>query len=72
MSDKERPFELRDQMAMAILQGIMAANKTFDWYTRYHRHNKDEDPSDYVFEQMVRMSYRLADVARKIRLSPFK
>lgn len=75
--DEEKPFDLRDRIAMEILNGVLSND---------HGKNRAEDIDRFLdnedtdwgkdtpkrVERLIRNCYRVADIVRKVRLSAFE
>lgn len=75
MSD-EKPFDLRDQFAMAAMQILLMqpSNEYKPVKAFTHPYNKETPISESDLEQMERIAlaaYKMADVMRKARLKAF-
>jgi len=76
MSD-DKPLDLRDKLAIEILNGILASDKGHDRAAdiiNYINHENDNWHQGAVerTEKIVRNCYKVADIIRKIRLSTFE
>lgn len=85
MSDEEKPLDLRDKLALEILNGLLAGDITFyppgSVKTRSVTHHiysycDSTDESDMKIakehsEKLIRMAYMMADMMRKVRLTAF-
>ena len=86
--DDERPFDLRDRIAIEVLNGIIANSKdnnettkdllfyiTYDCDTVGDDGKEAKRQKEYAakrFERLIRGCYRVADIMRKVRLSTFE
>lgn len=74
----DKPLELRDQLAINILNGILSREKDggdVSNIMEYILLEKDHKMRHYGVnsaEKMVRISYAIADVMRKVRLTAFE
>jgi hypothetical protein len=86
MSDEEeKPLDLRDKLALEILNGLLASDPTnyseasgSIWGTgAYIGHlyaskvPRDQQDAKDRAEQLIRTAYMMADVMRKVRLTAF-
>jgi hypothetical protein len=76
--DKDKPLELRDQLALSILNGMMSSGTGYiKWLIEHSSYNISEHPNyQDSFEKhsahLIRLAYYLADQMRKIRLTAFE
>jgi hypothetical protein len=76
--DNEKSMELRDQLALSILNGLLShSSKTEHSVESILNYllSKDEQLAKNGLipaEELVRISYALADIMRKIRMSAFE
>jgi hypothetical protein len=76
--DDEKPFELRDRIALEILNGIIgnsSKNNIAIQNLLFYINHPDRqvcDGSEKDFEQLIRSCYKVADIMRKVRLSTFE
>jgi hypothetical protein len=73
----EKPIELRDQIAISILNGVLSSNirKNSFEYAFEFLFVKDKSQKEHAhksIENIVRFSYGVADIVRKVRLSTFE
>ena len=77
MSDDEKPLDLRDKIAIEILGGMLANEKTSSMISEicsYHS-SKNLDDRNHAHkraENVVRAAYVMADIVRKVRLTAFE
>ena len=76
MSD-EKPIELRDQIAISILNGILSSNIKKDsiqdiFEFLFAKDKSQKEHANKQVENIVRISYGIADIVRKVRLSTFE
>lgn len=85
MSDEEKPLDLRDKLALEILNGLLANDPTY--YStnmgnvlgvganihHYHKSSfePDKEKARLQAEELIRTAYMMADVMRKVRLTAF-
>jgi len=81
--DDEKPFDLRDKLAIEILQALITYHKpttsSFTGSDTAHYFlccfdNKDSnaDSCTRSMERLIRAAYKAADIMRKVRLSAFE
>jgi hypothetical protein len=75
--DNEKPMELRDQLALQILQAIFCNEASKDFLITYIYHFDDKDTSwaknvNDRAEERIRAAYKIADIMRKVRLPAFE
>lgn len=75
--DDEKPFELRDKLAVEILNGILSSEQGGDRVADiiYYVNCDDENGARRAVERMEKVicsCYRVADIMRKVRLSTFE
>lgn len=84
--DDEKPFDLRDRIALEILNGIISNpvdinRSTISDLIHYITYTNDCDDmsakkqQEYAaksFEKLIRGCYKVADIVRKVRLSTFE
>lgn len=84
----EKPLDLRDKIALEVLNGIIANSKdnndttkdllfylTYDLDTVVGDDREAKKQKEYAakrFERLIRGCYRVADIMRKVRLSTFE
>jgi hypothetical protein len=77
MADEEKPLDLRDRLAMEILNGLLSNSKSS---VASYVEREDgitstnpawtENSSQHV-ERIIRACYKAADIMRKVRLTVF-
>lgn len=85
MSDEEKPLDLRDKLAMEILNGLISHSKgdagdlipDIAHYVNYTCEDKDAQNkirhgAAKRLERVIRACYQAADIIRKVRLSSFE
>ena len=82
--DEEKPMDLRDKLAIEILNGILSHSKNENngiisdivFYVNYDCVGPEADRLKEVHtqkvERVVRACYKVADIMRKVRLSAFE
>jgi hypothetical protein len=82
--DNEKPIDLRDKIALEVLNAIISnsrdGNSTTQDILYYIEYDSSEDQENKIqrsyaekrFTKIVRSCYRVADIVRKVRLSPFE
>lgn len=83
MSDEEKPLDLRDKLALEILNGLLSHSKndvgSLIRDIVYHLNYDGEGPAAVVtreqaaerIEEVVRSCYKVADIMRRVRLTAF-
>jgi len=76
MEEQEESITLRDKFAIEILQAFLSTG-IIDGAYSYSRTYEDKDEghinwSDKQMTGLIRTSYRIADMMRKVRLGVFK
>jgi len=76
--DDEKPIDLRDRIALEILNGIISHShrevyeaRTFFDFINHPDENNQRHAATH-FEKLVRACYKAADIVRKVRLSSFE
>ena len=72
--DDEKPFDLRDRLAIEVLNGILSNSQNqrlIPDMLHYIADGKYEEANERV-EKVIRACYRVADMIRKVRLSAFE
>jgi hypothetical protein len=82
MSDEEKPMDLRDKMAMEILNGLLAGDPNRSnhegastFITHHFGKDMGEESKRWArnkAEQLIRTAYMMADIARKVRIGAFE
>ena len=85
--DEEKPFDLRDRIALEVMQILIKSyneNKLKNdnqglysyyiagWDSRPQQVKQDLETNDEYMERIARISYRVSDIMRKIRLNAFE
>jgi len=72
--DDEKPMELRDQLALSILNGLLSNSNNYhaEYVMKYLQEKDFQVAIDNTLEDLIRLSYRTADMMRKVRLSTFE
>ena len=75
--DDEKPLDLRDKLAMEVLNGLLSSGKdqsdVFMSNITYYLHNPDyEKGTSLEIEKTIRSCYKVADIIRKVRLTAFE
>ena len=75
--DDEKPLELRDQLAIQILQAMLCNEDSKDFINHYFQHwnnesNNWKDSMAERAENRIRAAYKLADMMRKVRMAAFE
>ena len=85
MSDDDKPLDLRDKLALEILNGLLAGDPTYcskhsgaikgvgASITFYNslKNPRDQEEAKKKAEHLIRTSYMMADIMRKVRLTAF-
>ena len=85
MSDEEKPLDLRDKLAIEILNGLISGDIQFygmggttprsvaqHIYSYYDSDSvSDKEEAQRQSERLIRTAYMMADVMRKVRLTAF-
>jgi hypothetical protein len=84
MMDDEKPFDLRDRLAIEILNGLLAnsskenslAGEVITYLTYDDSSQKTVEAVEAKYtkkvEKVVRNCYKVADIVRRVRLSAFE
>lgn len=87
LMDDEKPFDLRDRIAIEVLNGLVSnanardGNDTYRdilYYLTYSHSYEDSSAreqqrcAEQRFERIIRNCYKVADIMRKVRLSTFE
>ena len=83
--EEEKPLDLRDKLALEILNGLLANDPTYyagglgsakgigaqihHYYDSTHE--SDKEIAKLRAEKLIRTAYMMADVMRKVRLTAF-
>jgi hypothetical protein len=84
--DDERPFDLRDKLAIEILNGVLSHSKSdtgniISNVVHYISYDSESDGQDKrrieevaakQIERTIRACYKVADIMRRVRLSAFE
>ena len=76
--DDEKPLELRDRIALELLNGLISnGNSNNDTLSELQHYICHEDKgvrktTEKKFEHWIRSCYKVADIMRKVRLSTFE
>ena len=77
--DDEKPLDLRDKLAMEILNGILSNGSAKSAYNVediiIYSGLKDQTVREAALvrmEQIIRYCYKVADIIRKVRLTAFE
>jgi len=73
----EKPFDLRDKIALEILNGILCNEKgkeaTSDIVSHLDCENQSwREVAQIRLEHLIRNCYKVADIVRKVRLATFE
>jgi hypothetical protein len=76
MSDDEKPLDLRDKLAVEILNGLLASGGVEQSGQLIHKYYSGKDEVDreratILAERLIRTAYMMADIMRKVRLTAF-
>lgn len=88
ISSAEKPLDLRDHLAIEVLNGILSNSKAGDTgdfvrdllhYIHYDNESisdgerkKAQEGAAKRIEKLIRSCYKVADIMRKVRLSTFE
>jgi hypothetical protein len=74
--DDEKPFDLRDKIALEVLNGILSNSKNEKARVfLYELSNLDDGRKKYAEEEvrlLIRNCYKVAEIVRKVRLTTFE
>lgn len=73
MNDDDKML-LRDKLAIEILNGLLSTDGIKGMVSEYCAYFEDKGNKDHVemrMERLIRCSYKIADMMRKVRLATF-